>query len=33
MGCGYFGSSICVHGFSHGIMRGAIYTVDPEFLA
>ncbi|MEX0907401.1 MAG: glycoside hydrolase [Gemmatimonadota bacterium] len=27
----YFGSSICVHEFSHGIMRGAIYTVDPDY--
>ena len=27
----YFGQSICVHEFSHGIMRGAIYTVDPEY--
>jgi hypothetical protein len=27
----YFGSSICVHEFSHGIMRGAIDTVDPEY--
>ena len=30
-GTRYFGSSICVHEFSHGIMRGAIYTVDPEY--
>jgi len=30
-GTKYFGSSICVHEFSHGIMRGAIYTVDPEY--
>ena len=29
-GTRYFGSSICVHEFSHGIMRGAIYTVDPD---
>jgi len=31
LGTRYFGSSICVHEFSHGIMRGAIYTVDPEY--
>jgi hypothetical protein len=30
-GTRYFGQSICVHEFSHGIMRGAIYTVDPEY--
>ena len=30
-GTRYFGSSICVHEFSHGIMRGGIYTVDPEY--
>lgn len=30
-GTRYFGSSICVHEFSHGIMRGAIYTVDPKY--
>jgi hypothetical protein len=30
-GTRYFGSSICVHEFSHGIMRGAIYTVDPGY--
>jgi hypothetical protein len=30
-GTKYFGSSICVHEFSHGIMRGAIYTVDVEY--
>jgi hypothetical protein len=30
-GTRYFGSSICVHEFSHGIMRGAIYTVDPAY--
>ena len=30
-GTKYFGSSICVHEFSHGIMRGAIYTVDPDY--
>jgi hypothetical protein len=30
-GTRYFGSSICVHEFSHGIMRGAVYTVDPEY--
>jgi hypothetical protein len=30
-GTRYFGSSICVHEFSHGIMRGAIYTVDPDY--
>ncbi len=30
-GTKYFGSSICVHEFSHGIMRGAIYTVDLEY--
>ena len=30
-GTRYYGSSICVHEFSHGIMRGAIYTVDPEY--
>jgi hypothetical protein len=32
-GTRYFGSSICVHEFSHGIMRGAIYTVDPAYRA
>ncbi|HYN07032.1 MAG TPA: hypothetical protein VES67_06555 [Vicinamibacterales bacterium] len=30
-GTRYFGQSICVHEFSHGIMRGAVYTVDPEY--
>jgi hypothetical protein len=30
-GTRYFGASICVHEFSHGIMRGAIYTVDPAY--
>jgi hypothetical protein len=30
-GTRYFGQSICAHEFSHGIMRGAIYTVDPEY--
>src|SRR5688572_8796164 len=30
-GTRYFGSSICVHEFSHGIMRGAIYTVDTTY--
>jgi hypothetical protein len=30
-GTKYFGSSICVHEFSHGIMRGAIYTVDLDY--
>jgi hypothetical protein len=30
-GTRYFGQSICVHEFSHGIMRGAIYTVDPDY--
>jgi hypothetical protein len=30
-GTRYFGSSICVHEFSHGIMRGAVYTVEPEY--
>jgi hypothetical protein len=30
-GTRYFGSSICVHEFSHGIMRGAIYTVDTAY--
>jgi hypothetical protein len=30
-GTRYFGSSICVHEFSHGIMRGAVYTVDPDY--
>ena len=30
-GTKYFGSSICVHEFSHGIMRGAIYTVDLRY--
>lgn len=30
-GTRYFGSSICVHEFSHGIMRGAIYSVDPGY--
>jgi hypothetical protein len=30
-GTRYFGSSSCVHEFSHGIMRGAVYTVDPEY--
>jgi hypothetical protein len=30
-GTRYFGSSICVHEFSHGIMRGAIYAVDTAY--
>jgi hypothetical protein len=30
-GTRYFGASICVHEFSHGIMRGAIYTVDTAY--
>lgn len=30
-GTRYFGTSLLVHEFSHGIMRGAIYTVDPEY--
>lgn len=30
-GTRYFGASICVHEFSHGIMRGAIYTVDTTY--
>jgi hypothetical protein len=30
-GTRYFGQSLLVHEFSHGIMRGAIYTVDPEY--
>ena len=30
-GTRYFGQSICVHEFSHGIMRGGVYTVDPEY--
>jgi hypothetical protein len=30
-GTRYFGQSICVHEFSHGIMRGAVYTVDPDY--
>jgi hypothetical protein len=30
-GTRHHGSSICDHEFSHGIMRGAIYTVDPEY--
>jgi hypothetical protein len=30
-GTRYFGSSICVHEFSHGIMRGAIEKVDPKY--
>ena len=32
-GTRYFGSSICVHEFSHGIMRGAVYTVAPQYRA
>ena len=27
----YFGQPLLMHEFSHGIMRGAIYTVDPEY--
>ncbi len=27
----YFGSPLLMHEFSHGIMRGAIYTVAPEY--
>jgi hypothetical protein len=30
-GTRYFGQSLLVHEFSHGIMRGAIYTVDPDY--
>jgi hypothetical protein len=30
-GTRYFGQSLLVHEFSHGIMRGAIYTVDPKY--
>jgi hypothetical protein len=30
-GTRYFGSAICVHEVSHGIMRGAVYTVNPEY--
>lgn len=30
-GTAYFGQQLLVHEFSHGIMRGAIYTVDPEY--
>ena len=30
-GTRYFGRSLLVHEFSHGIMRGAIYTVDTEY--
>jgi hypothetical protein len=30
-GTRYFGSSICVHEFSHGIMRGAVYTIAPAY--
>jgi hypothetical protein len=30
-GTRYFGQSLLVHEFSHGIMRGAIYTVDQEY--
>lgn len=30
-GTRYFGSSICVHEFSHGIMRGAIQAVDLKY--
>jgi hypothetical protein len=30
-GTRYFGQSLLVHEFSHGIMRGAIYTVDAEY--
>ena len=27
----YFGQPLLMHEFSHGIMRGAIYTVDPDY--
>lgn len=30
-GTPYFGSALLMHEFSHGIMRGAIYTVDPTY--
>ncbi|HYV35884.1 MAG TPA: hypothetical protein VE988_09290 [Gemmataceae bacterium] len=30
-GTRYFGESLLVHEFSHGIMRGAIYKVDPKY--
>jgi hypothetical protein len=30
-GTRYFGQSLLVHEFSHGIMRGAIYNVDPKY--
>ncbi len=30
-GTRYFGGPLLVHEFSHGIMRGAIYTVDPAY--
>lgn len=30
-GTRYFGQPLLLHEFSHGIMRGAIYTVDPEY--
>jgi hypothetical protein len=30
-GTPYFGQPLLMHEFSHGIMRGAIYTVDPEY--
>jgi hypothetical protein len=32
-GTPYFGSPLLAHEFSHGIMRGAIYTVDPAYRA
>jgi hypothetical protein len=30
-GTPYFGQPLLMHEFSHGIMRGAIYTVDPAY--
>ena len=30
-GTSYFGQSLLVHEFSHGIMRGAVYGVDPKY--
>ena len=30
-GTPYFGQPLLMHEFSHGIMRGAIYTVDPSY--
>jgi hypothetical protein len=30
-GTRYFGWPLLLHEFSHGIMRGAVYTVDPEY--